>query len=66
MATTSVQVSKSEVEIRVNEALRYLNEFPEAKLAAVARQFNVPRTRLQRRKSGITARIGYPAANTKL
>ncbi|KID81501.1 transposase, partial [Metarhizium majus ARSEF 297] len=66
MAATSVQKAKSEVELRVNEALEYIDANPGAKIRAVARKFDVPRGRLQRRGNGVPARKGHPARNTKL
>ncbi|KID93241.1 transposase, partial [Metarhizium majus ARSEF 297] len=66
MAATNVQKSKSEVEIRVAEAIQFIEENPGAKLRAVARNFDVPRSRLRRRQQGVSAREGHPATNTKL
>ena len=44
MVTTTPKSAKSEVELRVEEALVYLGRNPDAKFATVARQFNVPRS----------------------
>ncbi|KHN94068.1 Homeodomain-like protein [Metarhizium album ARSEF 1941] len=66
MAATSVQTAKSDVELRVNEALEYIEENPGAKIRSVAKKFNVPRSRLQRRANGVPARKGHPARNTML
>ncbi|KJZ76545.1 hypothetical protein HIM_03881 [Hirsutella minnesotensis 3608] len=56
----------STVELRVEEALGYLDAHPGAKPTTVARQFAVPRARLLRRIDGIFPRAGNPATNTKL
>ena len=66
MVTTTPKSAKSEVGLRVEKALVYPGRNPDAKFATVARQFNVPRSRLQRRIQGISPRNGLPATNTKL
>ena len=54
------------MESRIQEALTYLEQFPAAKIATVAREFGVPRGRLLRRLDGKPPKKGRPAANTKL
>ena len=54
------------MEARIQEALEYMADFPEAKLATVAREFGVPRSRLRYRREGRPPKAGQPAANTKL
>lgn len=54
------------IEYRVSEAVQYIQSNPDAKIAAVAREFRVPRMRLKRRVDGIPAKTGSRAANTKL
>lgn len=66
MGTTSVQDTQSEVELRVEEAIEYLEGNPDAKLATVARLFEIPRSRLRRRFNGCSTKKGRPATNTKL
>ncbi|KJK73638.1 hypothetical protein H634G_11103 [Metarhizium anisopliae BRIP 53293] len=66
MGTTSVQATQSEVELRVEEAIEYLEGNPDAKLATVARLFEIPRSRLRRRFNGCSTKKGRPATNTKL
>lgn len=66
MTPTTPSSAKIEVELRAQKALLYLKENPNAKVATVARKFNITRQRLQRRCKGITARPGMQAANTKL
>lgn len=66
MASNKAQRAKSEVELRVEEALNYLDQFPVAKVATVARQFDIPRSRLRRRQQGISSKFGRTSATTKL
>ncbi|OAQ58232.1 DDE superfamily endonuclease [Pochonia chlamydosporia 170] len=66
MAANSVQATKGEVEIRVDEAIQYIDENPGAKIAAVARIFNVSRSRLRRRIEGIPPQKGRPSPKLKL
>ena len=54
------------MESRIQEAIQYLNDFPTAKVTAVAREFQIPRLRLARRLNGIPPKKGRPASNTKL
>ena len=53
--------AQSTVEIRVNQALQYIKENPDAKFAKVARDF-----RPQRRFNGIPAKTGRQVVNNKL
>jgi hypothetical protein len=57
---------QSEVELRVEEALDYLGQFPTAQIAAVATKFDIPRSRLNRRRQGSTTKAGRPVTDTKL
>ena len=54
------------MESRIQEALRYIDDFPDAKIATVAREFGVPRGRLRYRREGRPPKTDVPAANTKL
>jgi DDE superfamily endonuclease/Tc5 transposase-like DNA-binding protein len=54
------------MESRIQEALRYIDNFPDAKTAMVAREFGVPYGRLRYRREGRPPKAGQPAANTKL
>ncbi|OAQ57289.2 DDE superfamily endonuclease [Pochonia chlamydosporia 170] len=54
------------MESRIQDALQYLEQFPAAKIATVAREFGVPRSRLRRRLAGRPPKKGRPATNTKL
>ena len=54
------------MELRVEEALRYIGDFRDAKIATVAREFGVPRFRLRNRLAGRPPKKGQPATNTKL
>ena len=42
-----------------------MNNFPTVKVAAVAREFQIPRLRLTRRLNGIPLKKGRPVSNTK-
>ena len=50
----------------LSQALHYISENPEAKIATVAREFGVNRMTLKRRTQGTGARVGIAAHNTKL
>src|SRR5207248_7326359 len=54
------------MESRIQEALRYIDDFPDAKIATMARESGVPRSRLRHRREGRPPRAGIPATNTKL
>ena len=54
------------MESKIQEAVQFLEDFPEAKIATVAREFGVPRTRLRNRLAGRPPKKGQPAANMKL
>ncbi|OAQ58169.1 DDE superfamily endonuclease [Pochonia chlamydosporia 170] len=54
------------MEARIQEAVRYVDDFPDAKVAKVAREFGVPRNRLRYRLQGRPPKIGRPAVNLKL
>jgi hypothetical protein len=54
------------MESRIQEALQYLEENPDAKVATVAREFGVPRTRLRRRLQGVGPLDSRPPTNTRL
>jgi hypothetical protein len=56
----------SAIEVRVQEALLYLDQHPKAKVAKVARDFDVPRGRLRRRREGVPTKSSRPTFNTKL
>jgi hypothetical protein len=54
------------MESRIAEALQYLHDFPDAKLAAVAREFGISRSTLQDRRNGSKSRKGRTATHSKL
>jgi hypothetical protein len=54
------------MESRIQEAIRFIERFPEAPVAKVAEEFEVPRGRLRYRLSGMPPKRGLPAHNTKL
>jgi hypothetical protein len=54
------------MESRIQEALRYIDDFPDAKTGTVAREFGIPYGRLRYRREGRPPKAGQPAANTKL
>jgi hypothetical protein len=60
------QSRDSTIELRVKDALKYLQMHPSMKPTTVARQFSIPRSRLLRHLDGILPRTGIPATNTKL
>jgi hypothetical protein len=53
------------MESRIQEALQHLENFPDAKIATVAREFGVPRTRLRNRINGVGPKKGLSAKNTR-
>ncbi|KAM4067464.1 Tc5 transposase DNA-binding domain-containing protein [Hirsutella rhossiliensis] len=54
------------MEARILEAMQYIGDVPDAKVANVARQFGVPRNRLRYRLEGRPPKVGRPATNMKL
>ena len=54
------------MESRIQEAIQYLDDFPDAKVATVAWEFGVPRNRLRSRLEGHLPKKGRPNINTKL
>lgn len=54
------------MEAKIQEALQYIKEFPSAKVAAVARDFGVPRGRLRYRLEGRTTLSDRPPTHAKL
>ncbi|KAM4067613.1 DDE superfamily endonuclease [Hirsutella rhossiliensis] len=58
--------SIAEMEARVQNALRYIENFPGAKVATVAREFGVTRDRLRYRLQGRPPKTGQRARNTRL
>lgn len=54
------------MESLIEEAIQYIDDNPEVKIATVAREFGVPRGRLRYRLEGRSPKLGWPAANTKL
>ena len=60
------QSRDSIIELRVKEALEYLQVNPSAKPTTIARQFSISHARLLRHLDGIPPRTGIPATNTKL
>ncbi|KJZ69725.1 hypothetical protein HIM_10894 [Hirsutella minnesotensis 3608] len=54
------------MEARIQEALQYIGDFPDAKVAKVAREFGVPRNRLRYRLEGRPPKSGRRATNLKL
>jgi helix-turn-helix, Psq domain len=74
-STISFQSTKSppnitqidaQMEDRIQQAIKYLQENPGASLAKAAREFAVPRGRLRYRAEGRPPRKGIRAANTRL
>ena len=53
------------VEGRIQDALGYLQENPEASISQVARDFHVPRTRLYARSRGIPSKVGHLLTNIR-
>lgn len=54
------------MEPRVQEALQFIEDFPDAKISTIAKQFGVSRAKLRRRLNGAQPKKGRPAMNTKL
>jgi hypothetical protein len=54
------------MESRIQEAVAYIGDNPEAKIATVAREFGVSRGRLRSRIEGYLPKKGLPAANKRL
>jgi hypothetical protein len=54
------------MEQRIREACKYIENFPDAKIATVARDFEVPRSTLRDRLNGCRSKKGRPGINTKL
>jgi hypothetical protein len=54
------------MEQRIREAREYIENFPDAKVATVARDFEVPRSTLRHRLNGCHSKKGRPGINTKL
>ncbi|KID81257.1 transposase [Metarhizium guizhouense ARSEF 977] len=54
------------IDLRVEEAVQYLRDNPNAKQRAVAKKFNIPRDRLRRRRSGVPPENGRHASNAWL
>jgi hypothetical protein len=54
------------MEQRIREACKYIENFPDAKIATVARDFKVPRSTLRDRLNGCHSKKGCPGLNTKL
>ena len=53
-------------EVNIQKAIRYMEEFPEAKVATVAKKFGVPRGRLRYRLECRQPKNGQPSTKTKL
>jgi hypothetical protein len=54
------------MEQRIREAREYIENFPDAKIATIARDFEVPRRTLQDRLNKYYSKKGPPSINTKL
>jgi hypothetical protein len=54
------------MESRIQDALLYIQQFPNAKVAKVAKEFGVPRGRLRYRLQGLYPKDGHHASNAKL
>jgi hypothetical protein len=54
------------MEQRIREACEYIENFPDAKIATVGRDFEVPRSTLRDRRNGCHSKKGRPGINTKL
>ena len=54
------------MEACIREALRHIDDFPDAKTGTVAREFGVPYGRLRYRRAGRPPKIGHPGSNIKL
>ncbi|KAF5133824.1 hypothetical protein E5D57_004451 [Metarhizium anisopliae] len=55
-----------DIDLRVEEAVRYLGNNPTAGQRSVAKKFNVPRDRVRRRLSGVPPKQGCHASNAWL
>ncbi|OAQ57582.1 DDE superfamily endonuclease [Pochonia chlamydosporia 170] len=54
------------MESKIEEALKYLEDFPESKISTVAREYGVPRGRLRSRLDGRGPKIGRPPPHSRL
>ena len=54
------------MESQIQEAIKYIHNFPGTKIAKVAREFEVPVSRLRHHLKGRSPKVGQPAKNTKL
>ena len=54
------------MESRIQEAIQYFDNFPNAKVATVAREFGIPRNRLRYKLEGRPPKKGHIYNNTKL
>ena len=54
------------MEARIQEAIQYMNDFPDTKITAVAKEFGVSRWSLRRRLEGVGPKKGSRKGNTKL
>jgi hypothetical protein len=54
------------MEQRIREACEYIENFPDAKIATIARDFEVSRSTLRDRLNGCQPKKGRPNINTKL
>ena len=54
------------MESQIQEAIKYIHNFPVTKIAKVAREFEVPVSRLRHRLKGRSPKVGQLAKNTKL
>lgn len=54
------------MESRIQEAIEHIEQYPGTPVAGVAREFNVPRRRLQNRLEGIPPKMGYVGVNLGL
>ena len=54
------------MESQIQEAIKYIHNFPDSKIAKVAREFEIPISRFRHRLKGRPPKAGQPAKNTKL
>jgi len=54
------------MESQIQEAIKYIQNFPDTKIAKVAQEFKIPVSRLRHRLKGRPPKVGQPAKNTKL
>ena len=54
------------MESQIQEAIKYIQNFPDTKIAKVAHEFKVPVSRLRHRLKGQPPKVSQPAKNTKL